>query len=99
MINDCGARLVVTADGGWRRGDIIPLKKICDTALQKCPGVESVLVVRRTGTEVEFREGRDYWYHHLINEVESMYEGSPDWLERNRYWGIVEKLRCAAQNP
>jgi len=73
-INDCGAGLVVTADGAWRRGGIIPLKQNCDIALQKCPGVASVLVVRRTGIDVEFMEGRDYWYHNLINEVETICE-------------------------
>lgn len=172
-INDCGAGLVITADGGWRRGAIVPLKKNCDEALQNCPGVESVLVVRRTGHDIDFREGRDQWYHRLMGEAAAgcepeimdaedplfilytsgstgrprgvlhttggyltgvaathryvfdardtdvfwctadigwvtghsyvvygpllngcttvMYEGSPDWPQRNRFWQIIEK--------
>ncbi|WP_242868711.1 acetate--CoA ligase [Desulfotomaculum copahuensis] len=66
-INDCRAKLVVTADGGWRRGRITPLKDNCDEALAGCPSVEKVLLVRRTGKEVNFTAGRDYWYHDLMD--------------------------------
>ncbi|MBE3588054.1 MAG: acetate--CoA ligase [Thermoanaerobacteraceae bacterium] len=65
-INDCQAKLVVTADGGWRRGNIVPLKKNCDDALDGCPTVEKVLLVRRTGQEVNLVEGRDFWYHEMM---------------------------------
>jgi len=58
-INDCGSRLVVTADEGRRGGRAIPLKANVDSALAQCPGVETVVVVRRTGAEVPMTEGRD----------------------------------------
>ncbi|WP_211230093.1 acetate--CoA ligase [Desulfovirgula thermocuniculi] len=172
-INDCQAKLVITADGGWRRGNIVPLKKNCDEALAQCPSVEKVVVVRRTGQDVNMTAGRDYWWHELMakapigcppEEMDAedmlfilytsgttgkpkgvvhtsggylvgvstthrlifdikdddiywctadigwvtghsyivygplangcttvMYEGSPDWPERDRFWAIVEK--------
>ncbi len=68
-INDCQAKLLVTADGGWRRGGIVPLKKNCDDALTKCPSVEKVLLIRRTGQDIDFVEGRDFWYHDLIQDA------------------------------
>lgn len=64
-INDAGAKLVITSDGGWRRGKIVPLKRNTDLAVADCPSIEKVLVVRRTGQEVEMKEGRDFWYHEL----------------------------------
>ncbi len=62
-INDCGARLVVTADEGLRGGKRIPLKANTDEALKECPEVEKVIVVRRTGGDVPMKEGRDLWWH------------------------------------
>jgi len=67
-VNDTGARLIVTADGGYRRGKIIPLKDIVDHAVPECPSVENVLVVRRTGEPVAMAEGRDHWLSELIRE-------------------------------
>ncbi len=63
-INDAGAKLVVTADGGWRRGQALRLKDVVDEALSHdAPGVQSVLVVRRTGDAVQWTPGRDHWWH------------------------------------
>ena len=56
----------MTADGGWMNGKIVELKKILDEALKRCPTVETVLTVRRTGQEVKMEAGRDYWYHDLM---------------------------------
>ena len=64
-ILDLDASLVVTADGGWRRGSIVPLKQAVDDALQDCPAVRSVIVYRRTGNEVEMTPGRDAWWDDL----------------------------------
>ncbi len=65
-IQDADARVVVTADGGYRRGTASALKPAVDTALQECPDVRSVLVVRRTGQEIDWTEGRDVWWHDLV---------------------------------
>ncbi len=64
-INDCQARLLVTADGSWRRGQIVPLKKNTDEALEGCPSIEHALVVNRTSdpARVPMKEGRDLWWH------------------------------------
>ncbi|MEO8348430.1 MAG: acetate--CoA ligase [Acidobacteriota bacterium] len=62
-INDQGAKVLVTADGGWRRGKVVPLKSIADDALAETPTIEAVVVVRRTGLPVAFDEKRDRWWH------------------------------------
>jgi acetyl-CoA synthetase len=67
-ILDCDARVVITADGGYRRGAPSALKPAVDEALTKCPDVRSVLVVRRTGQDTEFTEGRDAWWHDLVDK-------------------------------
>ena len=70
-INDCKARLVITADGGWRRGKIIELKASVDKAIEGTPTVESVLVVKRCGNPVNMVEGRDTWWREA-------WEGAPN---------------------
>ena len=65
-ILDADARVVVTADGGWRRGAVSPLKPAVDEALRSCPDVRTVLVVRRTGNDVAWTEGRDVWWHDVV---------------------------------
>ena len=62
-IQDCGSRLIVTADGGMRGGKVVPLKANVDTAIEHCPSVEAVLVVRHVGNAVTIAEGRDHWWH------------------------------------
>ena len=66
-INDAEAKLLITADGGWRRGAKVPLKRAADDALEDTPSIENVLVVHRTGDEVGMREGRDHWWHDLVD--------------------------------
>ena len=64
-ILDLDATIVITADAGWRRGKTVPLKQAVDDALEECPRVGSVIVYRRTGTEISMQEGRDAWWHDL----------------------------------
>jgi acetyl-CoA synthetase len=72
-INDCGAKLVITADGGYRRGAIVPLKKNVDDALRggAAPSVERVLVYRRAFNEIYIEEGRDFWWHRELDYVDA----------------------------
>ncbi|MBD3884329.1 acetate--CoA ligase [Phormidium tenue FACHB-886] len=64
-LNDGKAKAVITADGGWRKDAIVPLKSQVDKALANAPTVEKVLVVQRTGQEVQMQADRDYWWHEL----------------------------------
>jgi acetyl-CoA synthetase len=65
-INDAGAKLLVCADGGWRRGQIVPLKENSDEALKDAPSIEKVLVLRRTEQDVSMTDSRDVWYHDVV---------------------------------
>jgi len=65
-INDAEARVLVTGDGAWRRGGIVPLKEIADDALAATPSIEKCLVLRRTAQDVSMTEGRDVWWHDLV---------------------------------
>ncbi len=69
-INDASCKVVVTADGGWRRGGEVKLKLAVDEALKQTPSVKSCIVVRRTGVSVEMKAGRDFWWHELMEAVE-----------------------------
>ncbi len=64
-VNDTEAKVIITADGSFRRGKIVQLKEIVDVALQNCPSVEKVIVVKRTGHEINMKEERDVWYHEI----------------------------------
>src|SRR6266702_5402572 len=69
-VNDCSAVLAITADGGWRRGNKIPLKDTMDKALETCPTIKNVLVVNRTddAKSVPMTSGRDIWWHRALDE-------------------------------
>jgi acetyl-CoA synthetase len=73
-INDARARFVVTADGGYRRGSVIPLKTNVDEALRNTPSVQSVVVLKRTGTEVHMEPGRDFWWDGLMETAADVCE-------------------------
>jgi len=176
-INDAQSKIVITADGSYRRGQIVPLKRNVDAALQGCPCVESVILLRRLGetASIHVQAGRDHWWHRLMADAPSycqpevmdsedplfvlytsgttakpkgilhttagyllgaslthkwvfdvkeedvfwctadigwvtghsyivygplangttglMYEGSPDWPEKDRWWALIEKYR------
>jgi acetyl-CoA synthetase len=69
-VNDCKAKVVVTSDGAFRRGKVLDLKSIVDAGLESTTCVTSMVVVKRTGNEVAWKEGRDHWLHDL-NDVSS----------------------------
>ncbi len=64
--NDAKSKLIITADGGWRRGKVVPLKQNVDVALEKSPTVEKCVVFNRCNTSVEMKAGRDYWWHEVV---------------------------------
>lgn len=68
-VNDGGCKMIVTADGGYRRGSEIKLKPVVDEAVAHCPTVENVVVYQRTGSKVEMKPGRDHWWHEVIDTV------------------------------
>ena len=76
-INDAEAKVLITADGAWRRGTIVPLKDNADEALAECPSIEHVITVRRCGNEHAFTAGRDHWYHELVAEQPTTCEPEP----------------------
>ena len=73
-INDSASKVVITADGGHRRGAIVPLKKNVDQALEGAPCVEKVVVVRRTGDASGMKSGRDHWWHELMEGASDRFE-------------------------
>ncbi|HKD98676.1 MAG TPA: acetate--CoA ligase [Micromonosporaceae bacterium] len=73
-IEDAQAKLVITADGGFRRGNPAALKPIVDESVARCPSIEHVLVVRRTGQDVGWTEGRDIWWHDAVETASDQHE-------------------------
>ena len=65
-IQDAEAKVLITGDGAWRRGSVVPLKETADTAVAECPSIEKVLVLRRTAHDVPMTDGRDVWWHDLV---------------------------------
>ena len=71
-INDAQATLLITADGGWRRGQVVPLKQMADVALEGTPSIKNVVIVQRmqgAPAPVHVKEGRDHWYHRLMQDA------------------------------
>ena len=78
-LNETEAKVLITADGGYRRGRVFPLKQVADNALDDCPPTKNMIVVKRTGVDVEMKEGRDHWLHELLEDADSYVE--PEALE------------------
>ena len=76
-INDAEAKVCITADGGWRRGQVVELKQNVDDAVKKCPSIKKVLVLKRVGNKVEMRKGRDVWWDELVPAQSSKCEAAP----------------------
>jgi acetyl-CoA synthetase len=73
-VNDSQSKVVITSDGGFRRGRVIDLKSVVDVALEHTPSVQNVVVVKRAGNSVVMAQNRDHWYHDLISKAESHIE-------------------------
>jgi acetyl-CoA synthetase len=78
-INDAQSKLVITADGSYRRGQIVPLKRNVDAAVKDCPCVESIVLLKRLGdaASIHVQEGRDHWWHRLMADAEAYCEPEP----------------------
>ena len=74
---DASAKVVITADAGWRRGKQLPLKASVDDALEKSPTVEHCIVLQRCGNDVTMREGRDHWWHDLVEQASDACPAAP----------------------
>jgi acetyl-CoA synthetase len=74
---DCGATVIITQDGSFRRGSEIKLKNVVDEALAHCPGVKTCIVYQRTKSEVTMVEGRDFWWHELMERASSECPAEP----------------------
>ena len=70
-VNDCQCKLIITADGGYRRGSEIRLKDTVDEAAEHCPTIENIVVFQRTGSRVAMKPGRDHWWHELTKTVDA----------------------------
>lgn len=76
-INDAEAKLLITADGGWRRGEVFPLKTQADEALKSTKTIEHVVVVKRGNNEVAMTPGRDVWYHEAMAKADAICLAEP----------------------
>jgi acetyl-CoA synthetase len=65
-INDAKSKILITADGGYRRGGVVPLKKNADEAIKECPTIQTVVVLRRAGQEIGWQADRDLWWHDFV---------------------------------
>ena len=84
-INDAQASVVITADGGFRRGAVLPLKPAVDAALASAPSVKHVIVVRRAENPIDMEAGRDEWYHELMRDSSDECEAVPVDAEHPAY--------------
>src|SRR5258707_4730672 len=85
-INDSQAKMVITADGGYRRGSVIALKKNVDEALSDNELVGKMIVFRRAHKQNSMKEGREFWWHQGIEEVEAQFEPEYDHFEHPLYY-------------
>ena len=76
-IQDMDAGVVITADGGWRRGKEVKLKTTVEEALPECPSVRDVVVLKRTGSHTNMKQGRDHWWHELTANVSEICPAEP----------------------
>jgi acetyl-CoA synthetase len=102
-IEDAQSKVLVTADGGWIRGKVVHLKDITDEAVARQPRIETCIVVRRTGKEINMEAGRDYWYNDLMSlpiaspvcQTEPMDAAATAWALRKwrAPWSAIPRYR------
>ncbi len=80
-IQDCGAKMLVTADEGIRGGRVVPLKAEADAALNECPSIEACIVVSRARTRVDMEPGRDFWYHEEVRAEDISQHCDVEWVD------------------
>ena len=78
-INDSQCKILITADGGFRRGGLLPLKHDADYAVTRCPSIEKVIIVKRGDFPLRIKQGRDLWWHRLMEEQKAWCE--PEWMD------------------
>lgn len=78
-LQDSEAKVLITADGGYRKGSTITLKDTADKALENAPSVKQVIIVRRTEQEIRINQGKDFWYHDLMAQAKTACE--PEWMD------------------
>jgi len=76
-IQDAQAKLLITADGGYRRGNLLPLKHDSDYAVKDCPSIKNVIIIKRGDFPLRVVEGRDHWYHRLMQDAKAYCEPEP----------------------
>jgi len=76
-INDAEAKVLITADGGYRRGEVFPLKPQADEAVANTPSITAVVVVKRGGNAVDMQAGRDHWYHEIMATADAVCPPEP----------------------
>lgn len=82
-INDANSRVVITADGGYRRGKVVELKSVVNKAMELSPTMEICITIKRTNTEVYMENGRDYWYHDLVGLPIASYKCETEVVDAN----------------
>lgn len=95
-INDCNAHVLITADGYYRGGKTITQKKLADAAVEKASSVKKVLVIKRTGAEIEWTNSRDVWYHEMMKDASPECEPSGSML-RTHYTFSTPAVPPASQ--
>ncbi|MEM3086995.1 MAG: acetate--CoA ligase [Halobacteria archaeon] len=76
-INDAKAKVLLTADGAYRRGNVVPLKTTADEAVKRCPSVERVVVLQRTGSDISWTKGRDLWWSEVVTSGDAAVAPEP----------------------
>ncbi|MBI1935191.1 acetate--CoA ligase [Candidatus Woesearchaeota archaeon] len=97
-IQDSNAEILITADGSFRNGKIFPLKENADAALQECPSIRNVIVVKRAENKINMVNDRDYWWHELINDKNILDECAPEFLHAEESLFILYTSGCCHAN-